>query len=164
MDDRLLTLNEKTKARFGDQLIEVVQWRGELTFRMSSEHLVEILNWLKGESEPRFPMLVDISGVDGLKLDWEPRFRVSYHLLDPTSGLRVRVQADTTLDEGKPSLPTVTGLWESADWNEREVWDLMGISFAGHPNLKRILLHEDYEFGHPLQKQIPTRGLNDDNR
>ena len=61
-------------------------------------------------------------------------------------------------------LPSATQLWESADWNEREIWDLMGIRFEGHPDLRRILLTEDYDLGHPLQKQIPTRGLHDDNR
>ena len=108
--------------------------------------------------------LTDISGVDGRDLGWAPRFRVSYHLLAPAEGLRLRVQADTAEKDGTPELPTAASLWEMADWNEREVWDLMGIRCAGHPDLRRILLHEDYELGHPLQKQVPTRGVNDDNR
>ena len=111
-------------------------------------------------------MLTDISGIDGAGVDWSPRFRVSYHLLSPDLGLRVRVQADT-IDDGDgeaPHLPSVIGLWEIAVWNEREVWDLMGIRFDGHPDLRRILMHEDYDQGHPLQKQVPVRGVDNNNR
>ena len=137
---------------------------GELTLVTGAELLVELLTWLRDESSPRFSMLTDISGVDGLKLGWKPRFKVSYHLLAPDTGDRLRVQAPALDGEDGPELPSATGLWESADWNEREVWDLMAIRFTDHPDLRRILLTEDYEHGHPLQKQIPTRGKHDDNR
>lgn len=126
--------------------------------------LLELLEYLRDEAEPPLKLLSDISGVDGLKLGWERRFRVSYHLTAPGTDRRLRVRAFAADGEEGPELPSATGLWETADWNEREVWDLMGIRFPGHPDLRRILLTEDYELGHPLQKQIPTRGRHDDNR
>jgi NADH:ubiquinone oxidoreductase subunit C len=164
MPDALAAVAEQAQARFGMGLLETVWHRGELTLRTGAADLIAVLRWAKDEARPAFPMLTDISGVDGLGLGWTPRFRVSYHLLNLELGLRLRVQADAAEDEQGPALPTATGLWEMADWNEREVWDLMGIRFPGHPDLRRILLHEDYALGHPLQKQVPTRGVHDDNR
>lgn len=164
MSELLKGIAEQAAARFGDRLMESPLERKELTLRVRAQDLIEMLTWARDEAEPRFAMLTDISGVDGLDLDWSPRFRVSYHLLDLEGGLRLRIQADTQEDDEGPSLPTATDLWDLADWNEREVWDLMGIRFTGHPDLRRILLHEDYDLGHPLQKQVPTRGVHDDNR
>jgi NADH:ubiquinone oxidoreductase subunit C len=164
MSDALGSLATTAAERFGDAVTGGTH-RGELTLRVAPERLLELLAWLRDGAEPRFALLTDISGVDGMGLGWTPRFRVSYHLLAPATGTRLRVQADAPeAADGVPELPTATGLWELADWNEREVWDLMGIRFAGHPDLRRILLHEDYELGHPLQKQVPTRGVNDDNQ
>ncbi len=163
MSERLEALAAAAAERFG-QAASASWHRGELTLTTSPDQLLELLAWLRDEASPRFAMLSDMSGVDGLGLEWEPRFRVSYHLLDTETGLRVRVQSPAPAGEEGPELPTVTGLWEAANWNEREIWDLMGIRFAGHPDLRRILLHEDYDLGHPLQKQVPTRGLHDDNR
>ena len=144
--------------------VKVREEHGEITLETGAETLLELLTWLRDESEPAFRMLTDQSGVDGLKLDWQPRFKVSYHLLSPSCGRRLRVQVPAIEGEDGPEVPSATALWESADWNEREIWDLMGIRFTGHPDLRRILLTEDYEHGHPLQKQIPTRGKHDDNR
>jgi len=144
--------------------VEIRSHRGETTLDVEADALIRLLTFLRDGAEPAFSMLTDISGVDGLKLGWNPRFRVSYHLLSPATGGRIRVQVPAAEDAEGPRLPSATGLWESADWNEREIWDLMGIRFTGHPELKRILLTEDYALGHPLQKQVPTRGRHDDNR
>ena len=164
MSERWTRLEDAARSRFGEVLGEMREFRGERTWMVEPGSLIELLKWLRDESEPRFSILSDISSVDGLKLGWEPRFRVSYHLLAPLSAERLRVQAAAP-DQGEgPVLPTATGLFDSADWDEREVWDLMGIRFEGHPDLRRILLHEDYEHGHPLQKQVPVRGVDDDNR
>jgi len=157
----LARVAEEAEARFGGALLGIETERGELTLRVGAGALLAVLEWARGAG---FPMLTDISGVDGLGLGWQPRYRVSYHLLNLEQGLRLRVQADTDEDAEGPVLPTATGLWPLADWNEREVWDLMGIRFAGHPDLRRILLHEDYALGHPLRKDVPTRGVHDDNR
>ncbi|MBM4117626.1 hypothetical protein FJ251_07745 [bacterium] len=161
LSEPLARVAAEARARFGGALLAVETDRGELTLRVGSRDLLALLAWARGAG---FPMLTDISGVDGLGLGWQPRFRVSYHLLSLEQGQRLRVQADTAEDAAGPSLPTVTGLWPLADWNEREVWDLMGIRFTEHPDLRRILLHEDYALGHPLRKDVPTRGIHDDNR
>jgi NADH-quinone oxidoreductase subunit C len=162
--EALTALGEQAKARFGSGLLAVERERGELTLRVGPGELLALLTWARDEAEPRLAMLTDISGVDGLGLGWQPRFRVSYHLLSPATGLRLRVQADAAESAAGWALPTATGLWPMADWNEREVWDLMGIQFTGHPDPRRILLHEDYALGHPLRKEVPTRGVGDDNR
>ena len=164
MSDILTRLTGEARGRLGEAFRESLEFRGETTWRVSHTSMIELLAWLRDEAEPRFTSLSDISGVDGLKLGWEPRFRVSYHLLVPETDLRLRVQVAAPETEEGPALPTATGLYESANWDEREVWDLMGIRFQGHPDLRRILLHEDYDRGHPLQKQVPTRGVDDDNR
>ncbi len=164
MSEILAGIAEQAGARFGDRLLETPRHRNEMTLRVGARDLLEMLVWIRDEATPRFAMLTDISGVDGLDLGWDPRYRVNYHLLDLAGGLRIRVQVDAEEDAEGPFLPSATGLWELADWNEREVWDLMGIRFTDHPDLRRILMHEDYELGHPLQKQVPTRGVHDDNR
>jgi NADH-quinone oxidoreductase subunit C len=164
MSERLEAIAAAASERFGDATVRAIYHRGELTLHAGVVQLLELLLWLRDEATPRFTMLVDMSGIDGIELGWKTRFRVSYHLVDPTTALWLRVQVSAPEGESGPELPTVAGLWESANWNEREIWDLMGIRFAGHPDLRRILMHEDYDLGHPLQKQIPTRGLHDDNR
>jgi NADH:ubiquinone oxidoreductase subunit C len=164
MSEILNGIADQAAARFGERLTESSWYRGELTLHVGAEDLIELLTWARDEAAPRFAMLTDISGVDGLDLNWSPRFRVSYHLLDLEGGQRLRIQAAAMEDAEGPYLPSASSLWELADWNEREVWDLMGIRFTGHPDLRRILMHEDYDLGHPLQKQVPTRGVHDDNR
>lgn len=110
-----------------------------------------------------FNMLLDLGGVDYLHR--EPRFDVVYHLLRmPTAvasvaqvGTPERVRVLCGVSQSAPSLPTVTDLWKSADWAEREIWDLFGICFEGHPDLRRIQMPNHWE-GHPLRKDYPLRG------
>ncbi|MCP4548279.1 MAG: NADH-quinone oxidoreductase subunit C [bacterium] len=164
MTERLETLAGAAASTFGDEIIETIFDRGELTLRVTAKTLLPLLTWLRDDAPEPLSMLMDISAVDGRDLNWQPRFRVSYHLLKPTSDLRVRVQSDTDEDEQGPSVPSAVDLWEIADWNEREVWDLMGVRFTGHPDLRRILQHENTDQGHPLQKQVPVRGTEKDCR
>ena len=111
MDDRLKAVAERAEKRFGEGQIETVSHRGELTLRVGPDTLLALLVWARDEAEPRFAMLTDVSGVDGLNLDWEPRFRVSYHLLAHEEGLRLRVQADAAEDDEGPVLPSAAQLW-----------------------------------------------------
>lgn len=99
-----------------------------------------------------FNVLVDLTAVD--YLERRPRFEVVYHLLSMSGNRRLRVKI--LWDENIPGIDSVSGLWKSANWLEREVWDMFGIRFAGHPDLKRILLYEEFE-GHPLRKDYPIR-------
>jgi NADH-quinone oxidoreductase subunit C len=118
------------------------------------EHLRRFCIFLQSEPGLQFDFLSDLSVMDRFPL--EPRFDVNYHLLSiPTrQALRVRVR----LDGGDPQLETVTTLWPTAEWHEREAFDLFGVRFAGHPDLRRILMPEDWE-GHPLRKDYPVEGF-----
>lgn len=101
-----------------------------------------------------YKMLVDLSGVDWLPR--EPRFHVNYHLLNLVDDHRIRVKVHASGEN--PSVPSVVGIFPTADWQEREVWDMLGIDFPGHPNLERILMPEDW-IGHPLRKDYPIGGV-----
>jgi NADH-quinone oxidoreductase subunit C len=139
------------RSRFGGRITETREFRGEWTVVATPDALHEVL----AECRTRlgYEMLMDISGVDHLGA--EPRFEVVYELatLDDRKHLRVK----TAVAEDQ-AVPTAVDLWGGADWHEREVWDMMGIPFAGHPNLKRILMWEGYPF-HPLRKDFPLAGL-----
>ena len=124
----------------------------ELTLTAKAESIAKILAFLRDDVNCRFKQLVDVCGVD--YPERLPRFDVVYNLLSLTNNNRVRIKVET--DEDTP-VPTVTGVFSSADWWEREAWDMFGISFSGHPDLRRILT--DYGFdGHPLRKDFPLTG------
>lgn len=111
-----------------------------------------VMRFLKDDSRLAFNVLLDVTAVD--YLGSEPRFEVVYHVLSLTNNRRLRVKVK--LPGEKPAIDSMTGLWDSADWLEREVWDMFGIEFTGHPNLQRILLYPEFQ-GHPLRKDYPIR-------
>jgi NADH-quinone oxidoreductase subunit C len=131
-------------ARFGERVTFSEPFRGQLTASVAAEDLLEVLGWLK--TDGGFGHLVDVTAADYLPAS--PRFAVVYHLfsLDPPRRLRL----ETWVDEGQ-SVPSATALWSGANFSEREVFDLFGIPFGGHPNLTRILLPDDY-VGYPLRR------------
>jgi NADH-quinone oxidoreductase subunit C len=125
----------------------------ELTIEVEREKLAEVIASLRDDSRCRFGCLIDICGAD--YPEREKRFDVVYHLLSPWLNQRIRVRVTT--DAAKP-VPSITGLFPAANWFEREAYDLYGILFAGHPDLRRILT--DYGFqGHPLRKDFPLTGF-----
>lgn len=125
---------------------------GELTIHVKPESIVRVMTVLRDYSSCLFKLLVDICGVD--YLDQSPRFQVVYHLLSPEKNTRLRVKVSTN---GTTSVPSVVSVFASANWYERETWELFGIPFQNHPNLTRLLT--DYEFeGHPLRKDFPLTG------
>ena len=126
--------------------------RGDATAIVPPGRLVEVLRFLRDEAQ--FDMLMDLSGVDYLKYPGRsgPRFEVVYHLYSLGRNKRIRVKVG--VDAAQPEVPTVIELWPAANWMEREVWDMYGVRFAGHPDLRRILLYEEFE-GHPLRKDYP---------
>ena len=115
--------------------------------------LVAACEFLKADPELDFNFLSDITPVDRYPV--EPRFEVNYHLVSINRRERLRLKVKVTSKD--PTVPTVTGIWPTANWHEREAWDLMGVKFEGHPNLKRILLPDDWE-GHPHRKDYPVEG------
>ena len=125
---------------------------GELIVTVRREAIVKALTFLRDDTNCRFKMLVDICGVDYPERD--ERFEVVYNLLSLTHNQRIRVKVTT--DETTP-VPSVTGVFSSAGWAEREAWDLYGILFSDHPDLRRILTDYGFE-GHPLRKDFPLTG------
>jgi NADH-quinone oxidoreductase subunit C len=124
----------------------------QLTIKVRREAIVKVLSFLRDDVSCQFKLLVDICGVD--YPDREQRFEVVYHLLSLAHNNRIRVKVAT--DEQSP-VPSVTGVFSAANWFEREAWDLYGIYFSDHPDLRRILTDYGFE-GHPLRKDFPLTG------
>ena len=133
---------------------EVIRSRGETTVVVPKEHIERVAGYLASEPSIAFTFLSDISVVDRFPL--EPRFEVNYHLLSLERRDRLRLKV--RLSGSEPVLQTVTSVWPTANWHERESFDLMGIRFEGHPDLTRIVLPDEWE-GHPLRKDYPTEGF-----
>ncbi len=123
---------------------------GDATALVDPARLVDVMRFLRDDAECAFEMLTDLTAVD--YLGQQPRFEVVYHLYSLAKNKRLRVKARVA--EKAPEIATLCELWASANWMEREVWDLYGIRFAGHPDLRRILLYEEFQ-GHPLRKDYP---------
>jgi NADH-quinone oxidoreductase subunit C len=143
-------LVDKLKERFGSDILESLEARGEQTIVVDRERAPEIFKALRTESDFAFNMLTDVTAVDWLER--APRFEVVYHLnsLERRNRLRVKVQASGD----DPWVHSACAVWKSANWLEREVFDMFGIQFRGHPDLRRILLYDEF-VGHPLRKDYP---------
>ncbi|MDP9361460.1 MAG: NADH-quinone oxidoreductase subunit C [Acidobacteriota bacterium] len=140
--------------RVGDAIVSAKEFVGEITLMVVRERIVEVARAFRDDG---FNYLVDLSGVDYSKYPaWTgPRFAVSYTLYSFTKNNRIRLKVAT--DEETP-IPSVTSVWKTANWHERETFDMFGIVFDGHPNLERILMWEGFN-GHPLRKDFPIRGI-----
>jgi NADH-quinone oxidoreductase subunit C len=125
---------------------------GMPTITVPASHLVEVSRLLRDDPALRFLVCVDVTAADHLPR--EPRYDVVYHLLSPEHRFRLRVRVQAGGAEA--SVPSVQGVWVSANWQEREVFDLFGIVFTAHPNLERLITPEDWE-GHPLRKDYPVQ-------
>ena len=152
MDETLNELGEHIAAGLSGAAASWSVALGELTVMTDGGHIREVLRFLRDDSSCQFVCLLDIAGVD--YPEREARFEVVYHLLSPTQNLRVRVKLAAGEDT---QVPSVVELFPAANWYEREAFDLYGILFAGHPDLRRILT--DYGFaGHPMRKDFPLTG------
>ena len=185
MQQRIETLKTELESQFGPQLLACTVACDEITLEVDKEHLIAICTKLRDDAAFRFGMLIDVCAVDYLhygQSEWEtysatdtgfsrgierhetkesieswdkPRFAVVYHLLSVELNHRVRVKV--FLDGEPPIVPTVNKIWPAANWFEREAFDLFGVFFEGHPDLRRILT--DYGFtGHPFRKDFPLIG------
>ena len=141
------------ETRFAEKLLRRVDFRDELTYVVGPQDWVEVLRFCKDAPELAFDQLDCLLG-DHLPERSAAPFEVVAQLLSHTHGHRLRVK--TPLAEGQ-SLPTITGLWPSAGFDEREAWEMFGIVFEGHPDLRRLLTIDDFE-GHPLRKDFPLQG------
>jgi len=144
---------QKLREWDAQAVADVIEFRGETTVVVPREHLRRVAEFLASEPSLRFTFLSDITTVDRYPL--EPRFEVNYQLLsmDRQERLRLRVK----LPGNSVTVASVTPIWPTANWHERENFDLFGIQFEGHPDLTRILMPDDWE-GHPLRKDYPVEG------
>jgi NADH-quinone oxidoreductase subunit C len=140
---------KKLKERFAESILQVSEFRDELCVVVRKENIVPICQFLKDDPELGFNFLSDLCGVDWPERT--PRFDVVYNLYSVSKNHRFRLKV--RVDDGD-SVPSVTSVWSTANWHEREVFDMFGVKFEGHPDLRRILMSEDWE-GHPLRKDFP---------
>jgi NADH-quinone oxidoreductase subunit C len=152
MTKSALELAQQLKAKFEGLISEPAEFREEITLKLSeAERLPEVCGFAK--KELGFDYLVDITSLDNY--GDEPRFTLVYHLYGYTHHACLRLK--TEVGEEKGEVPSVTGVWRTADWHEREIYDMMGIRFQGHPDLRRILMWEGYPY-FPLRKDFPLAG------
>ncbi len=152
-------LIDRVRELFPEAIIEVQRAHDELTLVVRKSALEAFMHFLFQDTELAFNYLVDVTAVDYQNLPeisekFQARFMVVYHLYSHQNNVRVRIKTPLEEDEAVPSVAT---LWKAANWLEREVYDMFGIVFEGHPDLCRILMPDDYE-GHPLRKDYPLRG------
>ena len=145
------TLSQR-KGSFSDYVLGLTEYAGEQIVHIKGQGVIDVLKTFK---DAGFNFLADLTAIDNLTLGGFERFAVVYHLLSHGSAERVTIKA--YVPEDNPVLPSIELLWKTADWQEREVFDLFGIEFEGHPNLTRIMNPDDYE-GHPLRKDYPRLG------
>lgn len=150
-NDRLLSL---LKSKLHSHVLSVVKDHDAVVVRIKRDHILDFFKLLKLDSELKFNMLLSVTAVDWMDKK-EERFELVYHLLSIQNLYRLRVKIE--IPEEDPSIDSLLPLWASADFMEREVWDMYGITFKGHPHLKRILMYEEFE-GHPLRKDYPVQG------
>jgi NADH-quinone oxidoreductase subunit C len=143
---------KKLRTKFKRELLDAHDRLGNETIIVAPDSLRTLMQWLISEPKMEFDMLADVTAVD--YLDRDPRYEVVYNLYSTSMLHRLRVRVP--LQATGTRLPTVSDLWRSALWGEREVWDMFGIHFENHPDLRRILMYEEFE-GHPLRKDYPVQ-------
>ncbi len=148
----LLEFVEKLKAENSDWVDDFKDARGEITITVPPQSIVDVCWVLK--TKYGFDMLADLCGAD-LGPEEDPRFEVNYHLFSTKHYNRLRLKV--LLSEDESNVPTVVTVWKTANWHERETFDLFGVVFDGHPDLRRILLPDDWQ-GHAIRKDFPLRG------
>ncbi|ACC71186.1 NADH-quinone oxidoreductase subunit C [Paraburkholderia phymatum] len=160
MASKLETLKANLEAAFGGRLTSITESIGELTIVVKADDFLEVATRLRDDAKLHFEQLIDLCGIDyqtyGEGAYDGPRFAAVLHLLSITNNWRLRVRVFAP-DDDVPLIPSVVEIWNSANWYEREAFDLYGIVFEGHPDLRRILT--DYGFiGHPFRKDFPVSG------
>lgn len=138
---------EAIKSRFPEAVSGPIEFRGETTIVVQPDRLIEVCTFLRDDPALKFDLLSDVSAVD--HFPDHRRFAVNYHLYSLENNYQLRLKV--WLDGEQPHVASVTSVWPGANWHEREVWDLMGVKFDGHPDMRRIFLPEDF-LGHPLRK------------
>jgi len=152
-----LRIAERLKETFPQEVLDITEFRGQVSVVVRSERIKEICRYLHDEPDIRMDYLSDLCGVDYMNKR-RVRFEVVYNLYSLKHRHRIRLKA--LVNEDEPFIDTVTDIWKGANWHERETYDMFGIIFRGHPDLRRILLPEDWK-GFPLRKDYPVTGPDD---
>src|SRR5215470_9966294 len=145
------TVLAKVEAAFSGKIVENYTLHGDETIVIGRDDALAVFTALKNDPEFSFELLSDLTVVDFFGK--EPRFEIVYHLKSLTLGHRLRVKIRVTEDD--PIAPSLSSLWKGANWLEREAWDMFGIRFSDHPDLRRILMYEEFR-GYPLRKDYPV--------
>ena len=140
------------KQKFPNVVLGFHSHRSDETVVIERDSLDSVCRFLRDDSRCAFEIMLDITAVDFLEMNMKPRFEMVYHFKSLTNATRIRIKVH--LEEDDCRLASISPIWKSADWYERECYDMFGIIFEGHPNLKRILMYEEFE-GHPLRKDYP---------
>lgn len=146
------------RAAFPDDFLDAVRFRNETTIYVTPAKYREIAFYMRDHDRIQMNFLTDLTAVDMLNLRTSPRFDVNAQLYSIPN--RVRLRMKCSVNDGE-SVPSLVPVFNGANWMERECYDMFGIFFEGHPNLRRILLQDDWDEGHPLRKDYPTRGWKD---
>ena len=147
-------ISEKLQTHFKDSIESINEFRGELTVVVKKHNIVPLCQFLRDDSDLQFDSLRDICGSDYYRPD--DRFEVIYNLYSLKNKFRLRIKI--RVDETDLHVPSVTGVWSTADWHERETYDMFGIVFDGHPDLRRMYMPEEFEY-YPLRKDFPLMGI-----
>ena len=153
MDNKEL-VPQKLKEQFNEIDFELSEYLDELTIKLPKEHIVKVCEFLKKDSNLEFLLCLDITAIDWAKR--KNRFTVVYHIYSFKNNFRLRLKAD--VDESDCAIDTVSSVWKGANWQERETYDMYGIKFNDHPDLRRMYMPEDFEY-HPLRKDFPLMGI-----
>jgi NADH-quinone oxidoreductase subunit C len=145
---------QKLNEQFNEIDFELSEYLDELTIKLPKEHIVNVCEFLKKDSDLEFLLCLDITAIDWAKR--KNRFTVVYHIYSFKNNFRLRLKAD--VDESDCTIDTVSSVWKGADWQERETYDMYGIKFNDHPDLRRMYMPEDFEY-HPLRKDFPLMGI-----
>ena len=145
---------QKLKEHFPDTNFESTDYRDELTIKFPKEIVFDVCSFLKSDPDLEFDFCEDITAIDWAKR--KDRFTVVYQIYSFKNNFRLRLKAD--VDESDCSIGSVASIWKAANWQEREVYDMYGIKFNNHPDLRRMYMPEDFEY-HPLRKDFPLMGI-----
>lgn len=144
----------KLKEKFPKYNFETAEFRNELTIKLDKKNITKVCKFLKEDENLQFKLCEDVTAIDWARRT--DRFTVVYHIFSLEHNFRLRLKAD--VDESDCSIDTVSTVWKSANWAEREAYDMYGIKFKGHPDLRRMYLPEEFEY-HPLRKDFPLTGI-----
>lgn len=145
---------QKLNDKFKDIKLEVIEYRNELTIIFDKQNIVNVCKFLKDDDDLQFKLCEDVTAIDWAKT--KNRFVVVYHIFSLKNNFRLSLKSN--IDESDCAIDSVSSVWQTANWEEREVYDMYGIKFNNHPDLRRMYMPEEFEY-HPLRKDFPLMGI-----